>query len=554
MATSAQTSVQLLLLLMLSSRFLSLETVILVSCASSHNASCLETERKALLNFKQGLLDPSHRLSSWVGRDCCNWAGVTCNNKTGHVVMLDLRNDSNQLRGGVPGEFADLHLIQHIDLSENSFINGKLPRNLGKLCHLRVLDLSFNKISASLGQLSSLVVLDIKYNQWEGVITEAHFSNLTSLKELSIVQSYSNITLVFNVSSEWIPTFKLEYLNLKSCLVGPKFPMWLSNQNELNYVAIWHANISDTIPDWFWKLDLFLDVLDFSYNQLNGTIPNTIKFGPNAIVFLNYNRFTGPLPVFSSNVTSFHLDNNFFSGPIPEDFGERMPMLSDVDISFNSLAGSIPLSIGNLSNLLTLVLANNQLTGKIPDFWSSLTEVYVINVANNNLTGEIPNSLGNLGSVSPIFLTLSNNQLSGEIPSALKNCTEITTLDLGDNKLSGSIPAWIGERFPSLLILRLRSNLFHGSIPSQLCNLSSLHILDLAHNNLSGSIPPCLGNLSGISFDAENRHEGCTLESGGRLREGLEREMEGCALLAAGDERTGTTEGEEARRHMFCVE
>ncbi|KAJ0111088.1 hypothetical protein Patl1_03012 [Pistacia atlantica] len=320
------------------------------------------------------------------------------------LLLLILSSSSNQLRGGVPGEFAGLHLIQHIDLSENSFIDGKLPRNLGKLCHLRVLDLSFNKISgemteftdglsnctncrleylhlgynilggnipnslgylrnlkhlllhknpfsgsipdsignlssleefylsengmkgtipASLGQLSSLVVLDIKYNQWEGVITEAHFSNLTSLKELSIVQSYSNITLVFNVSSEWIPTFKLKYLNLKSCLVGPKFPRWLSNQNELYYVAIWHANISDTIPDWFWKLDLFLDVLDFSYNQLNGTIPNTIKFGPNAIVFLNYNRFTGPLPVFSSNVTSFHLDNNFFSGPIPEDFGER---------------------------------------------------------------------------------------------------------------------------------------------------------------------------------------------------------------------------------------
>ncbi|KAJ0052114.1 hypothetical protein Pint_00528 [Pistacia integerrima] len=285
-------------------------------------------------------------------------------------------------------------------------------------------------ILASLGQLSSLVALDINYNQWEGVMTEAHFSSLTSLKDLSIVQSYSNITLVFNVSSEWIPTFKLKYLNLKSCLVGPKFPMWLRNQNELNSVAIWHDNISDTKPDWFWKLDLFLDVLDFSYNQLNGKIPNTIKFGPNAVVFLNYNQFTGPLPVFSSNITSFHLDN-FFSGPIPEDF----------------------------------------------DFWSSLTAVYVINVANNYLTGEIPSSLGNLGFVSPIFLTLSNNQLSGEITSALKNCTEITTPDLGDNKLSGSIPAWIRERFPSLLILR--------------------------------SIPPCLGNLSGISVDAENvRYEG----------------------------------------------
>ena len=92
-----------------------------------------------------------------------------------------------------------------------------------------------------------------------------------------------------------------------------------------------------TIPDWFWKLELQLVELDLGYNQLSGRIPNSLRFAPQSTVYLNWNHFNGSLPLWLHNVSSLFLNNNTFSGPIPWDIGERMPMLIDLDLSYNTL-------------------------------------------------------------------------------------------------------------------------------------------------------------------------------------------------------------------------
>ncbi|XP_024175617.1 receptor-like protein EIX2 isoform X3 [Rosa chinensis] len=94
------------------------------------NVACIEEERKALLEFKQGLQDPMPALHSWVGKDCCNWHGIVCNNQTGKI----------------PEGIGSLHKLEALDLSGNH-LWGLIPSSMTSMTALSKLNLSFNNFS-----------------------------------------------------------------------------------------------------------------------------------------------------------------------------------------------------------------------------------------------------------------------------------------------------------------------------------------------------------------------------------------------------------------------
>ncbi|RWR87976.1 putative LRR receptor-like serine/threonine-protein kinase [Cinnamomum micranthum f. kanehirae] len=330
-----------------------------------------------------------------------------------------------------------------------------VPSSLKGLSSLEKLDLSHNELNGSilgsLGQLSDLVRLDVSNNSFNDVFSETHFSGLKKLKYLLM----SSTLVSFNVSSSWVPPFKLLGIKMIKCNLGPKFPAWLRTQNELHYLSLSGANISDTIPDFLWKL--------------------------------------------SPNMYHISLSNNSFSCSITRSIGEKTSNLVSLSLSSNRLNGSIPLSLCKMKYLANLYLQDNHLTSEIPQCLGDLQFLEAMDLRNNSLSGVIPTSIGHLSRLQSLHLY--KNKLSGELPPTMKSCEGLVTLDLGENGFSGNIPNWIGEELSSLKFLFLQSNKFDGNLPPQLSLLSDLQVLDLAQNNISGTIPTCFGNFTAMAIN-----------------------------------------------------
>ncbi|CAA3020651.1 receptor 12 [Olea europaea subsp. europaea] len=489
------------------------------SVLSASQVRCIESERQALLKFKQGLIDRNDILKSWGSeedkRECCYWDHVQCSN-TRHVVSLDL--GGNNLRVDNLELLSHLSFLEYLNLSNNdltsfsmnySFLNLKElrlsynqlnefhPQSLEQHSSLEYLDLSNNKLGGSLPdlraysslqqlalsnnrfkrlaegiwQLSKLKKLDLSSNSLEGAITEEHLSNLANLHYLDL--SYNSLAL--SVSSDWIPPFQLTDLYLRFCKVGPDFLKWLQTQESLSVLDMSFANISATLPTWFWNLTSS-SRLNLSYNHNSGEIPGQSSsnyFSPP--VDLSSNNFSGPIPIFLFRSLDLRLARNKFSGSISH-------------ICTMSTLMSTPFKT------MVLDLSDNQLTGELPGCRIFGGSLQILNLANNKFSGEIPPSLGS--QIQLKILHLRNNNLIGELPSSLKNCSVLRMLDVGGNKLTGTIPQWIGTHLTNLTVLSLRFNKFRGNIHPTICHLTDIQILDLSKNNISGNIPECFINFT----------------------------------------------------------
>ncbi|KAI9083704.1 hypothetical protein K1719_034293 [Acacia pycnantha] len=97
------------------------------------------------------------------------------------------------------------------------------------------------------------------------------------------------------------------------------------------------------------------------------------------------------------------------------------------------MSGDIPNEISNLTNVNNIYLDENQLSGPIPKSIGKLTMLKELSLANNNLEGNIPNEIRGLANLK--IIDLSVNQLFGHIPRGIGNLTILQEVILERNNL-----------------------------------------------------------------------------------------------------------------------
>ena len=180
----------------------------------------------------------------------------------------------------------------------------------------------------------------------------------------------------------------------------------------------------------------------------------------------------------AGRVIAVRLNNNNLSGSVPPEIGSlsRLELLS---LSGNAFC-SLPPELGQLANLKALRMSDaleggpacNEGVGSIiPPELGNLTRLEVLDLSVNSLVGSVPPELGEL--VSLRELSLNDNRLTGSVPSELGRLVNLRALHLNENRLTGAVPSELGQ-LTNLATLNLAGNRLALPIPPSLVELPNL--------------------------------------------------------------------------------
>ncbi|KAJ0794734.1 putative non-specific serine/threonine protein kinase [Helianthus annuus] len=511
-------------------------------CSSNQNSQCNDVERQALLQFKHGLTDESQRLASWVAenKNCCTWAGIACENSTGHVHGIHLRGldghcgyqdydltgyeepSKQKLKGAISRSLLDLKQLKHLDLSCNDFGYIQVPKFIGSFQNLRYLNLSRSNFSGSippqLGNLSELHVL-CHGSFHDDPFERTSMANMKWLSSLGMLHHMDMSGVDLSKATNWLQVINtlpsLVQLHLSGCELS-NLHMYVPSVNltSLSVLDLSQNYFSSAVSQWIFSVTSLVS-LDLSWCNFHGPIPSFRNLTSLEFLHVAGTKFMNSSSIFqelsSTNLVSLDIESCGISSSLLDSL-QNLTNLISLDLSQNQLTKRIPKSLGNFCNLREIDLSRNNIVNiSLTYFLESFFEckspaleslslignhITGLDFSYNQINGSFPDSIGQLSSLE--ILDASFNKLDGNLPDSIGQLSSLVELSISNNRLDGSLPDSIGQ-LSSLEKLSISYNRLGGSLPHSIGQLSSLEELSISYNRLDGSLPDSLGQLSKLT-------------------------------------------------------
>ncbi|AES81435.2 putative leucine-rich repeat-containing, plant-type, leucine-rich repeat domain, L [Medicago truncatula] len=282
---------------------------------------CNPQDKKALLQIKKELNNPTS-LSSWNPRkNCCDWVFIHCDVTTSRVIWLAIQFSSPdqfttpfpnpEFIGHISPSVGDLSYVERLEFNQLPNVTGQIPSTISKLKNLKYLTISGTSVSGPipsfLGQFKNLELLDLYSNKLTGSIPSS-LSQLTNLKQLFLHENklsghipaslgqlnlerlaLSKNRLVGDASVLFGSNKRTEYIDLSRNLFSFDFSKVDVPKKSSFLLDINHNNIYGKIPVGWTKVKE-LQMFNVSYNLLCGQIPQGGNLQTNFDVFNYYHN------------------------------------------------------------------------------------------------------------------------------------------------------------------------------------------------------------------------------------------------------------------------
>eukprot|EP00588_Corethron_pennatum_P016586 CAMPEP_0194303406 /NCGR_PEP_ID=MMETSP0171-20130528/1275_1 /TAXON_ID=218684 /ORGANISM="Corethron pennatum, Strain L29A3" /LENGTH=941 /DNA_ID=CAMNT_0039054301 /DNA_START=46 /DNA_END=2871 /DNA_ORIENTATION=- len=136
-------------------------------------------------------------------------------------------------------------------------------------------------------------------------------------------------------------------------------------------------------------------------------------------------------------ITGINRDDNTLAGTLPFEVCD-LSLLNRIDLDNNRIGGTLPTEIGGCKNLRVFDMDNNKLTGSFPDGIFSLSKLISVDMDSNQLTGTISTNFESL--VDLRYLALHRNKFRGTIPASIGSLNKLEFAYFDQNDFTGSVP------------------------------------------------------------------------------------------------------------------